>query len=129
MDRIHRSSQISRLTHEEHGSQGLSGRLDEPIMGWLSIYVTFLGEPVSDLAIWFWDGQAKPIRSRVLKMPKHRYHAPDDPDKNPAGWTRSDGSFHLLYQVPVGTYVCKIQGQPPTDITTVEDAEKPFVLV
>lgn len=124
------SASVSRLTREEHSEQALSGSLNHAIMGYLSIKVTFLGEPVSDLAVWFWDDNATPIPPRVgPSAGKYQYSSADDPEDDLAGWTNSHGEFCLPDRVAVGTYKCKIQGQPATDITTVEHAYDPFVVV
>jgi hypothetical protein len=124
------SALISRLTHENQPGQSLSGKLDEPILGWLSIAVIFLAEPVSDMAVWFYNQDGVEQRNAEdPTRPKHRYYEPGDPNRNPAGWTDARGCFHITHQVPVGTYVCRLQGQQETEITTVEDQDDPFVVV
>jgi hypothetical protein len=90
----------------------LSACMDERIRGYLSVRITFLGEPVVDLAVSFLDeGDAAVEGTPVTEK------------------TDATGCYSLKELFEVGTYVCQIEHQTKAVITTVERIESPFHLV
>jgi hypothetical protein len=90
----------------------LSACVDERILGYLSVRITFLDEPVVDLAVGFLDeGDAKVQGTPVTEK------------------TDATGCYSLKELFDVGTYVCQIEHQNKAEITTVERIESPFQLV
>jgi hypothetical protein len=92
----------------EHPLPALKG------LAYLSVVVFFHQQPISGLKVTFAE------------------IGPDDQPGQQEGdevKTDSDGVAKLLTPAPIGRYICRIQYQPPTVITTVPDIEDPFMIV
>lgn len=83
-------------------------------LAYLSIRITFHCEPLRDLAVELFE-EAKPNQR----------------GKSLAGVLRSDadGRVGLEFMVPAGRYICAIERQPDTAITTVKDFDQPFLVI
>ena len=80
----------------------------------LSVIVFFHQEPIADLKVKF-----------TAVSPG----GATDAELGQEVKTDSEGVAKLLTPVPIGNYLCEVQYQPPTMITTVPDIEDPFILV
>jgi hypothetical protein len=99
------------------GGNGLGGAIDQPFLGYLAVRLLFQDEPVKGLKVQFFRADDSKVTP------------PRPPLKSADELTGDDGVFAIPYLVKVGTYRCRIEGQPDTLITTVEQPDKPFVVV
>lgn len=108
----------------------MSASLDNRIKGFLSVRVTFLGEPVKDLSVQFFrlDGsKVNPVTPEQMEFLNTSITVLDN--YKAIELTNDDGWYGLPFPVPVDSYFCDIEHQPRILITTVEVAAKPFALV
>jgi hypothetical protein len=91
-------------------SQAKSAVLVPRNIGYLSVRITFHREPVSDLEVRFFVETSGGAKGDQVGEPQK---------------TDARGVARLDLMVPVGRYVCAIERQPETAITTVSDERRP----
>lgn len=99
----------------------LSATVDLPITGYLSVEVTFLGEPVAGLKVEFRRPNGVVVDPfTAVKLTSLGVAS---------NVTDSFGRCAIPYPVAVDNYTCHIENQDPAPITTVEAIDRPFVIV
>jgi len=106
--------QVARLPNAV-GSAPLSGAVQAPQVGWLSVRVTFLGEPVAGLAVAF-----------HARTPEGKCG-----DAVSKGGLETDAKGVASHDktTEIGSYFCKIEHQPDLEITTVPAKDRPLDVI
>jgi hypothetical protein len=115
-----RESRVRRLPEDAPGGD-LSGTLVLEPVGYLCVQLLFLSEPIKGLKVQFFETQEDGAKGAAVKNPATSADVPEQQ-------TNEKGIAKVDFPVPTGLYVCRIEHQPETLITTVESPEQPFIV-